>query len=54
MRTLLPSYLVNAIDYVTGAYVPGAPEFAPNGNDEPDEEETDTEVIPSGVATDPI
>lgn len=53
MRTLLPSYLVNAIDYVTGAYVPGAPEFATNGNDEPDEDETDTEEIPSGVATDP-
>ncbi|MEC7795464.1 MAG: AAA family ATPase [Pseudomonadota bacterium] len=53
MRTLLPSYLVNAIDYVTGAYVPGAPEFATNGNDEPDEEETDTEEIPSSVATDP-
>ena len=28
MRDILPPYLVHAIDYVTGGYVPGAPSFA--------------------------
>ena len=34
MRDWLPPYLVRAIDYVTGGYVPGAPATAP----EPDAE----------------
>lgn len=29
MRGLLPPYLIRAIDYVTGGYVPGAPPFTP-------------------------
>ncbi len=35
MRDRLPPYLVRAIDYVTGGYVPGAPAVAP----EPDAED---------------
>jgi putative ATP-dependent endonuclease of OLD family len=35
MRDWLPPYLVRAIDYVTGGYVPGAPAAAP----EPDAED---------------
>jgi putative ATP-dependent endonuclease of OLD family len=37
MRALLPPYLVRAIDYVTGGYVPGAPGFGPDGGDGEDE-----------------
>ena len=39
MRTLLPPYLLSAIDYVTGGYVPGKPPFEPDelaGDDEDD------------------
>lgn len=38
MRGRLPSYLINAIDYVTGAYKPGAPPF-PCEDDHEDAEE---------------
>ncbi len=34
MRDRLPSYLVRAIDYVTGGYVPGAPAIAADPEDE--------------------
>ena len=36
MRDRLPPYLVHAIDYVTGGYVPGAPAIAlePEAEDE--------------------
>lgn len=34
MRDVLPPYLVRAIDYVTGEYVPGAPAFEPAPGDE--------------------
>jgi putative ATP-dependent endonuclease of OLD family len=37
MRDRLPPYLVRAIDYVTGGYVPGAPAVAPE-TDADDEE----------------
>ena len=33
MRAVLPSYLVRAIDYVTGDYVAGAPPFEPEADD---------------------
>ena len=46
MRERLPRYLVRAIDYVTGAYVPGAPPIAPD----PEAEDHD----PAGVAPEPI
>ena len=37
MRDRLPPYLVRAIDYVTGGYVPGAPAIAPKPEAEDDE-----------------
>ena len=40
MRDRLPPYLVRAIDYVTGGYVPGAPVIAP----EPEAEEEEIGV----------
>jgi len=46
MRQRLPNYLVRAIDYVTGGYVPGAPAFPA---DAADAEHEDGEV---GVAGD--
>lgn len=42
MRDRLPPYLVRALDYVTGGYVPGAPPFADPVDDEP--------AAPVGVA----
>lgn len=44
MRAILPPYLVQAIDYVTGGYVPGAPAFAPE-NDGDDEDDGDGEGV---------
>lgn len=44
MRGLLPPYLVRAVDYVTGGYVPGAPPFAP----EVDESEGDDVGVGGG------
>lgn len=40
MRDRLPPYLVHAIDYVTGGYIPGAPAVAP----EPDAEDAEIAV----------
>ena len=37
MRDRLPAYLVRAIDYVTGGYIPGAPAIAPKPEAEDDE-----------------
>jgi len=38
MRAVLPPYLVRAIDYVTGDYVPGAPAVEPEVDDGDDED----------------
>ncbi|MCH8684467.1 ATP-dependent nuclease [Pedomonas mirosovicensis] len=45
MRELLPPYLVRAIDYVTGGYIPGVPVIA-----EPEAEDEDTGVVGSDGA----
>lgn len=37
MRKRLPPYLVRAIEYVTGGYIPGTPAFTPDPEDEDDE-----------------
>lgn len=37
MRALMPSYLVRAIDYVTGGYVPGLPQFELDADDAVDD-----------------
>lgn len=58
MRGLLPPYLVRAIDYVTGGYVPGAPPFEPEADDGEDDNdafradggETGVAGWPDGVA----
>jgi putative ATP-dependent endonuclease of OLD family len=47
MRERLPGYLVRAIDYVTGGYVPGAPAFPADPADAEEEGDEDCEV---GVA----
>ena len=49
MRALLPPYLVRAIDYVTGGYVPGAPGFAPNADDGAGEDGTGGELGVAGT-----
>jgi len=33
MRAILPPYLIRAIEYVTGGYIPGAPPFEPEAED---------------------
>ncbi|MNN09502.1 hypothetical protein D3C81_1223860 [compost metagenome] len=38
MRKYLPPYLVKAIDYVTGGYVPGAPVVPADQEDESEKE----------------
>ncbi|WP_286869159.1 ATP-dependent nuclease [Sphingobium sp.] len=47
MRERLPAYLLRAIDYVTGGYVPGAPAFPANPAEAEEEGDEDGEV---GVA----
>ncbi|MFT8989455.1 MAG: AAA family ATPase [Gluconobacter albidus] len=44
MRERLPSYLVRAIDYVTGGYEPGAPAF-PNDQGKNEEDEVEVPVF---------
>lgn len=51
MRAVLPSYLVRAIDYVTGDYVPGGPAVEPEFDDgEDDEAAADADGGEVGVA----
>lgn len=54
MRTRLPAYLVRAIDYVTGGYVPGRPPFSAEEDEMDEDLDTDDDWPDFVVDEEPI